>query len=134
MAIAYDFDGVLVPDMDHIPFITDQESFYKLFMYMKPTFYPSDYYIITARPAEYTYLTNEWCKHHLIEQPIDMLHSIELNQDPAVYKAQVLNNHPDINVYIESDNSIVQYLKHTVTTGCDIRLFNDHIAFNLNIK
>lgn len=126
--VAFDLDGVLVPDCDHIPFIKSLDDFYGLTMYMQPLFHPQgSYAIITARPAEHRSTTWTWCNRHLEELPARLFHEI-IDETPGAYKARILNEHPDIQYYVESDLGIVKYLQQHVTTGCKIVHFSDYIG------
>jgi len=126
--IAFDLDGVLVPDCDQIPFIKGIEEFYGLTMYMKPLFNPrTPYAIITARPAEYRSITWTWCNRHLTDLPERLFHEC-LEETPGAYKAHILNENPNIQTYVESDEGIVKYLKQNVKTGCEIIFFDEYIS------
>ena len=128
--IAYDLDGVLVPDCDHIPTVASYGEFLKLTVYMRPLFQPRGRYsIITARPARFRKTTEQWLKH-LETQPAYLFHEA-VRESPAQYKAQVLNDHPTIRVYVESDPAIVDELKQTVTTGCEILHYSDYVSQTL---
>lgn len=128
MKIAFDLDGVLVPDCDHIPYINSIDDFYGLTMYMKPLFNPQgSYAIITARPAEHRSTTWTWCNRHLEELPSRLFHECT-DETPGAYKARILNSNTDIQTYVESDIGIVEYLRRNVTTGCEIIHFDDYIA------
>lgn len=128
MKIAFDLDGVLVPDCDHIPFVKSLDDFYGLTMYMKPLFSPQgSYAIITARPAEYRSITWTWCNRHLLDLPSRLYHEC-VDETPGAYKARILNSNTDIQTYVESDIGIVEYLRRNVTTGCEIIHFDDYIA------
>ena len=124
--IAYDLDGVLVPDCAHIPEIASYNEFLKLTTYMLPLFQPTGRYsIITARPARFRKITEQWLKHLAI-QPAYLFHEA-VRESPAQYKALVLNDHPTIRVYVESDPKIVEELRKLVTTGCEIIHYSDYV-------
>ena len=126
--IAFDLDGVLVPDCDQIPFIKSLDDFYGLTMYMKPLFNPSGpYAIITARPASHRSTTWTWCNRHLIELPNRLFHEC-LDETPGAYKEKILNDNPNIQTYVESDEGIVKYLRNNVKTGCEIIFFDEYIS------
>ena len=126
--IAYDLDGVLVPDCDHIPFIKSLDDFYGLTMYMKPLFNPKDVFaIITARPARHRSITWTWCNRHLSDLPERLFHEC-LDETPGAYKTNILNDNANIQTYIESDIGIVKYLRDNVTTGCEIIHFDEFLA------
>ena len=112
--IAYDLDGVLVPDMDYLPNYPVQEDFYELMTNVKALFQPSSSYsIITARPAEYKYLTEYWAQKQLRLQPVEIYQTIG-TESPAEYKATILNMLPQVKLYVESDQQIVEQMKSLV--------------------
>lgn len=129
LQIAFDLDGVLVPDCDHIPYIDDSlEAFYGLTMYMRPIFNPiGDYAIITARPAEYRSITWTWCNKYLFPLPVRLFHE-RTNETGGGYKANILNANPSIQTYVESDEGIVKYLTANVKTGCEIIHLDEYLA------
>lgn len=129
MKIAYDLDGVLVPDCDHIPRIGSIDEFYALTEYMRPIFNPEgDYGIITARPAEYRSSTWTWCNKYLFPLPVRLHHECTDDETPGSYKARILNDNAEIQTYVESDEGIVKYLRNNVTTGCTIIHFDEYLA------
>lgn len=118
--IAFDLDGVLVPDFDQLPMIGGLDEFYHMATFIRPIFAPQgDYSIITARPVEYKATTLQWCEKYLYPLPKDLFHE-RSSETGGAYKAAVLNNNKHITTYVESDPAIVSYLKKNVTTGCDI--------------
>lgn len=131
--IAYDLDGVFIPDCDRVPNLGGLDSFYELTMYMRPIFEPvGDYDIITARNYKYQITTQSWCNKHLTNQPKILYHDC-MDETPSEYKARILNENPNIQLYIESEPSIVDDLSNTVTTGCRIVLFKHFIANGINL-
>jgi hypothetical protein len=128
MKIAFDLDGVLVPDCDHIPRIASLDEFYALTEYMRPLFAPTgEYAIITARPAEYRSSTWTWCNKYLNPLPVRLFHERTHEGSAGQYKANILNTNTDIQVYVESDPGIVSYLQKNVTTGCEVIHFADYL-------
>jgi hypothetical protein len=131
--VAYDLDGVMVPDCDSLPFVAGLDEFYQLMGNVRPIFNPQgDYCIITARSAMYRANTVEWYNKYLSPKPAMLFHEIAENETPEQYKARVLNDYPDITVYIESEPSIVDYLRKNVTTECTIVLFREFIQQQIN--
>ena len=58
--IAFDLDGVLVPDYSHIPNLSHQQ-FYEYTLYAKPLINPSSKFdIVTARSEQYRDITEKW--------------------------------------------------------------------------
>lgn len=129
ITIAYDLDGVLIPDCNDIPFLGGLEEFYTLAFYMRPLFIPQgEYSIITARSPTYKALTNKWVDKHLTNLPKTIFHNIQ-DITPEEYKADVINNE-QIAVYVESDLSIVNYLK--INTSANIIYFSEFIGSTIN--
>ena len=130
--IAYDLDGVLVPDFDKIPGLGGLAEFYAMTTYIRPIFTPQgEYAIITARNAEFRTDTWTWCNKYLSNLPVKLYHEIK-GQTPPEYKAALLNTLPDIQVYVESDKEIVEYLRSNVTTGCKIIHFSEYLEKEFN--
>ena len=127
--IAYDLDGVLIPDCDKFPNIGGLDEFYTMATNIIPIFNPQgEYLIITARPAEFRSVTYSWCVKYLNPMPVRLHHERLTYQSTAgKYKADILNSNPDITKYIESDPGIVHYLKNNVTTGCEIIHFSSYL-------
>lgn len=122
--IAYDLDGVLLPDCDKLPGVGGLGEFYQLMEFVRPLFQPKEpYSIITARLITYRESTQRWISKYLDIAPERLYHDITDN-NAASYKATVLNATPDIQIYIESDPSIVAFLKQNVNTGCKIYHFS----------
>lgn len=125
--IAYDLDGVFIPDCDRIPNLGGLKEFYQLSMFMRPIFTPDhEYDVITARHINYKSVTIDWITKYFVRLPNTIFHECEAD-NPEVYKAHVLNENPDIQLYIESEPYIVDYLNNNVKTGCKIVLFKDFI-------
>jgi hypothetical protein len=111
--IAFDIDGVLVPDCDSFPNLGGLDAFYALTTYMRPLFKPEgEWYALTAREAQYRPYTIEWIRKYFTNKPIELWHESD-SINPFAYKAEIINKH-GITKYIESDLNIVKYLrKHT---------------------
>ena len=120
--IAFDIDGVLVPDCDRFPNLGGLEDFYALTTCMRPLFKPrGEWFALTARSAEYRPYTMAWIRKYFTNAPIQLWHESD-STNPPEYKAEVINNN-SITTYIESDKAIVEYLrKHT---QADIIHFED---------
>jgi len=126
--IAFDLDGVLVPDCDDIPNIGGLDEFYALTTYMRPIFEPQgEYAIITARPARHRAITVGWCQKYLDPFPTQIYHEC-LDQTAGAYKESILNKNIHIQTYVESDIGIVQYLRTNVKTGCKIIHFSEYLG------
>jgi hypothetical protein len=131
--IAYDLDGVMVPDCDRLPFVKGLDEFYQLMGHVRPIFNPQgSYSIITARAAMYRANTVEWYNTYLSPKPVQLFHEIDEDETPEQYKVRVLNSHPEITIYIESEPYIVDYLRQHVTTGCTIVLFREFVQGQIN--
>lgn len=122
--IAYDLDGVLLPDCDRLPGVGGLDEFYQLMEFVRPLFQPKEpYSIITARLVSYRESTQRWISKYLDIAPEKLYHDI-IDDNAALYKTAVLNSTPDIQIYIESDLNIVEFLRQHVNTGCKIYHFS----------
>jgi hypothetical protein len=133
--IAFDLDGVFIPDCDIIPNLGGLVQFYQITVFMRPIFVPNGAYdIITARDLKYKDITTTWLKKYFSNNlPNNLYHDCTV-ESPSEYKTRILNQTPNIQTYIESDESIVNDLKSTVTTGCNIVLFKDYLAKGLKYE
>ena len=112
--IAFDLDGVLVPDCNRIPNIGGLDDFYAMTYYMRPLFKPdNEWNIITARDPKYRFNTIDWVNNHFDNKPSRVWHEIG-NELPGQYKAEVINQN-GIEFYIESDPDIVEYLSNNTS-------------------
>ena len=108
--IAFDLDGVFIPDCDRIPFLGGQIAFYELAHFMRPLFLPQgEWDIVTARPARFKTMTEKWVNQHFGNKPQNLWHGAIL-EDPWVYKAEVINEQK-YDIYVESDHNIVMKLR-----------------------
>jgi len=109
---AFDLDGVFIPDCDEIPDLGDHEAYMNLTQYMQPVFKPvGEWILLTGRPAEYEALTKSWLLKYFSNQPKMILHSRDPEKESnEEYKLRMIKEH-NIDVYIESDKKIVDYLK-----------------------
>jgi hypothetical protein len=107
--VAFDLDGVLVPDCDQMPQLGGLSEFYALAYHMRPLFKPEGQWsIITARNPKYRPQTMAWIDNHFSNKPTRVWHEI-VDQNSEEYKADIINQN-EITHYIESDPTIVQYL------------------------
>jgi hypothetical protein len=126
--VAFDLDGVLVPDFDTIPDLGDIHAFYQMSHYIKPIFNPqSEYGIITGRFVKHRHYTEQWIKKYLTPAPSFLFHNRD-QESPEKYKADILNRETYITQYIESDLKIVEYLKRHVRPNCSIIHFADFLS------
>jgi hypothetical protein len=127
--IAFDLDGVLIPDCNHISAVGDLHDFYvRIASNMIPVFVPQgDFCIITARNKRYRLLTRAWVDRYLLLPEDCLFHDCD-TQTPSEYKASVLNTMPQVTHFVESDPYIVDKLRETVTTGCKIIHFSPFAA------
>ena len=109
---AFDLDGVFIPDCDQIPDLGDHEDYMELTQYMQPVFKPvGEWILLTGRPGIYEAHTKSWLLKYFSNQPIMVLHSRDPSEeDNEQYKLRMIKEH-DIDVYIESDKKIVDFLK-----------------------
>jgi len=131
--IAYDFDGVFIPDFNRIPILEGLAEFYDMAHYARPIFKPQgEWMIITGRDPLYRAKTEAYIQRHFDNPPI-ALHQDRImgEEKPWAYKARVLNENPQIRKYIESDPHTVKYLDEHLITGCRAYIFADYINSTL---
>jgi len=109
---AFDLDGVFIPDCDQIPDLGDHEAYLNLTMYMQPVFKPvGEWILLTGRPAEFESVTKSWLLKYFSNQPTMILHQRDPDsEDNMQYKLRMIKEN-EIDVYIESDKDIVEFLK-----------------------
>ena len=113
--IAYDLDGVLIPDCDKIPQIGGLSDYYALTFYMRPIFRPAQQWnIVTARNPKYRSETMLWIEKHFANKPQRVWHEIGDGQSPEEYKAEIITQN-GIELFVESDANIVDYLRKNTT-------------------
>lgn len=131
---AFDLDGVFIPDCDQIPDLGDHEAYLNLTMYMQPVFKPvGEWILLTGRPLEFEHITKSWLLKYFANQPKLILHqrdpSKETNEE---YKLRMIKEH-DIAVYIESDPTIMEYLKKNLDIDQKVLVhFSDFCQLYLN--
>lgn len=123
--IAYDCDGVFVPDLMYI-----EDHFEKLLYFrhnhMHPIFEPEgEYYIITGRPVQDKPHTEKWISTFFKNPPVKLFHDGDDFMKAKEYKLSVLLNHPEITHYIESEPEQVEFL--SANTKIKVSLFSDLI-------
>lgn len=110
--IAFDMDGVFLPDYHHMPGLTEQEFFMQT-LFAKPMIDPwYDYIVITGRVERWRNVTERWFNQ--VQNPPKAIYMRPNTDERAVeFKARILNSMPDIKTYVESDWEICKYLdKH----------------------
>jgi len=128
--IAFDLDGVFVPDCDQFPNIGGLTEFYALTYYMRPLFKPNfEWHIITGRHAKHRASTMSWIDKHFTNKPLRVWHE-SVNEPPQEYKAEVINQN-QIDVFVESDIEQVEYLQ--AHTKARIIHFDSFLSTNLII-
>lgn len=131
--IAYDFDGVFIPDCDEI-YIDglDQTEFLSKVAYaMRPIFMPQQpYTVITSRHSDFTTLTMSWFLKHMGRNlPAAIYHSNANLAEPWLYKAEVINQ-LRLPIYIESSWETVEQLR--VLTAANIIWFPQFVQQKLD--
>jgi hypothetical protein len=129
--IAFDLDGVFIPDCDPIPNVGGLGEFLSMTVYMKPMFKPNfEWHIITGRPARYRATTIDWINKHFTNKPMQVWHEC-LEELPQVYKENMINQN-GITIFVESDIEQVRHLqKHT---RAEVIHFDTFLASNLAIS
>ena len=109
--LAFDFDGVFVPDFDYVDI--EQNQFEQVWLAINPQFEPDgDYIIITGRSK--ADLIWKWCRRHLKNQP-KMIYANIMNINPAEHKLKTLNKLAITN-FVESE---LDQVGHLVLHGID---------------
>ena len=107
--IAFDLDGVLVPDYHYIPNLTMQE-FYEQTLYAKPLFNPvGEFDIVTARSEKYRTVTEQWITQ-LAVPPNIIIMKTDANETAAEFKYRICVEQ-GYTLYIESDLEIVEKMR-----------------------
>ena len=99
--IAFDLDGVLIPDYNVIPNLTDEE-FFNQTLYTKPLINPLlPFDIVTARLEIHRDVTIKWLQQ-LQRMPINLYMRPSLVETPAEFKFRMCVEQ-DYEIYVESD-------------------------------
>jgi len=104
--IAFDMDGVLLPDFHKIPHLNDDE-FFEHTLYARPMFSPVGVFdVVTARTEDRRPVTLEWLKQ--LSTPPQNLFMKPVNSDetPAEYKYRKCIEE-GYKIFVESEPSIV---------------------------
>lgn len=126
--IAFDLDGVFIPDCDPIPNVGGLADFLGMTVYMRPLFKPDfEWHIITGRPARYRATTMDWINKHFDNKPVRVWHEC-LDQLPQEYKAETINQN-GIDVFVESDIEQVKFI--SANTKAQVIHFDTFLASNL---
>ena len=111
--IAFDMDGVFLPDYNHIPNFSEKDFFAQT-LYAKPLFIPSyDYEVVTGRYEQWRDITEQWFDQ-LMNQPKTIHMRPQHMKSAKRYKAEKLLENPHIEIYVESELETVEYLKEHV--------------------
>lgn len=121
MIVGFDLDGVLQPDIRRsVDFnLSEVDNVRRL---MRPLYKPlGKWGIITARRIEDKDKVAEWVSNSFDVQPMFILQSCELSDSSSSYKARMLDVHPKVSLYIESDPVLAAEIKTKMTrTGCEV--------------
>jgi hypothetical protein len=111
--IAYDFDGVFIPDFLHIHGKTMLE-FYQLTLHCKPIFIPTGpYSVITARDPKFRHILDGWLD--TFEQlPENVYHENTNHAEPWLYKIKILSENPQLTTYVESDPIVCDKIRKSL--------------------
>jgi len=99
--IAFDLDGVIIPDYSMIPNLNDEE-FFNQTLYAKPLINPLlPFDIVTARLEIRRDATIKWLQQ-LKRMPINLYMRPSLDETPAEFKFRMCVEQ-DYDIYVESD-------------------------------
>lgn len=108
MKIAFDLDGVLLPDYNQIPKLSE-DKFFEQTLYAKPLFQPTyEYDIVTARLEERRDITEQWLEQ-MQRKPANLFMNTD-NIPAAEFKYKLIraNNY---GMYVESDIEICKKIR-----------------------
>ena len=131
--IAFDFDGVFIPDFDKIPMLGGIEEFYEMTQFIQPIFIPKGRWsILTGRIHHYLKYTKSYSdKYFSDNKPTTIYHDRGLHEKPHEYKARILQEYDaQILMYVESDPFTVEYIQSKVP-NCSVYLFKEFISSEL---
>lgn len=128
--IAYDLDGVLVPDYNQIPNLT-QAEFYQQTLYAKPMFNPTGIFdVVTARDEIHRPVTEHWLTQ-LATPPNQLFMKKNDNESNAEYKLRLCLDQ-GYRVYVESDAEIVDEMTKLNDSKLVIIHFGTYIVRHFN--
>lgn len=132
MTIAFDLDGVFIPDLEFINRDLAQILKFRT-NNMQHIFEPKgDYYIITGRPESDLKDTINWIERCFANKPLHVYHGNPHFQNAADYKVSVLNEVSNIDIYIESDIIQVEYIRKYLVRDVKVIHFSEFIQSALN--
>lgn len=116
--VGYDIDGVLVNDQvfgkgndEHVLALRSKSLY--------PLIEPDDEFVlVTGRPSTDVDQTMAWVNTFFTRKPVNVFHGNHDYRFAGQYKTEVLNTHPEITTFIESDARQAAYIKKNVLTGC----------------
>lgn len=134
MKIAFDLDGVLVPDYNRIPDLSEAE-FFEQTLYAKPLFNPKgDFDVVTARLEYNRPVTQRWLSQ-LTAQPTNLFMRDDVDESPAEFKYRVCKRE-GYTVYVESDPEIAKDMASFALIDRSMRLtvlhFDEFVNRNLS--
>ena len=122
--IAYDLDGVLVPDYNRIPDLTEAE-FFEQTLYAKPLFNPQgNFDVVTARLEYNRPVTERWLDQ-LEVKPQRLLMRDSVVETPAAFKYRMIKKYKYL-VYVESDAIIVDEIITMAETNLKVKVLVLH--------
>lgn len=120
--IAYDFDGIFISDIIFIGNLKVPEYTINTLPLFQPT---GDYCIITSRAEKDKEYTFTFIDDKFKIKPVRVFHKCCNPSFGAQYKTKVLNENPDITVFIESCKTQYEYIKKNLTrTDCKVIHFS----------
>lgn len=129
--IAFDMDGVFLPDYHHMPGFSEQEFFFQT-LFSKPMIDPYyDYVVITGRIERWRNVTERWFQQ-VTNPPKAIYMRPNTDEKAMVFKARILNAMPHITTYIESDWEICEYLKAYCSSQLKVLHFSSFTAEQIN--
>jgi hypothetical protein len=138
--IAYDIDGIFVGDMifDDLGPNAKKTMLAIRHTKIKPIFEPlGDYFMVTGRPIDDKASTVNWVMTSFENPPLRVYHD---NPNPpgwqgsAEYKLKVLENVPEITMFVESGEDQVKFIKENLKRkDVYVMLFKDFVRLSLEL-
>lgn len=131
--IAFDMDGVLLPDYNKIPNLSEEE-FFQQTIYAKPLINPIyEFDVVTARLEKWRPITEAWLRQMKRYPTNVFLKDTSTEESPAEYKYRI-SKQQGYDIFVESDRLVCkEMLELIIEDESDLRVihFDDFITNNI---
>jgi hypothetical protein len=131
--IAFDMDGVLLPDYNKIPNLSEEE-FFQQTIYAKPLINPMyEFDVVTARLEKWRPITEAWLRQMKRYPTNVFLKDTGTEESPAEYKYRI-SKQQGYDIFVESDRLVCkEMLELIIEDESDLRVihFDDFITNNI---